>query len=239
MRPSSLLFLLATTLLLVPGCATATPTAQAAAQLTVHGSARVSLPADQARLNLAVVTTAPTAKAALAANSRGLAAVEAALQKAGLPSSDYRTGNFEIRPDWSPRPRDAAPDWRSAIIGYTVRNSLRVTTGQLERLGTLIEAGVAAGANAVDGLVFDLADASAAKTAAIAEATADANGQAKAAAAAAGVRLGPVRAIEVAPGPEPAPVRLMRMAAEAAAPPLSPGEVQVSAQVTVVYEILE
>ena len=234
MRPVPGLLPLLFIFVLFPFRAAAAPP-EAMPHLTVHGIAQVSLPADQARLNLAVVTHAATSKAALAANSRSLAAVEAALHKAGLAASEYRTGRFEIRPDWAPHPRDAGPEWRPAITGYTVSNSLQITTGKLDRLGALIEAGVAAGVNSVDSLVFDLADPAAGRAEAIARATRNARDEAQAAASAAGVRLGAIGSIEVEPGAESAPQRMLRVAAAEPVPPLSPGEVTIRAGVTMVY----
>ncbi len=206
-------------------------------QMTVHGSAQVSRPADQAQFNMAVVTTAPTAEAALEANSSRLAAVEKALLQAGLESGEYRTGHFEIRPQWTPRPRNAGPDWQPAIAGYTVSNSLHLTTAKLARVGALIQAGIEAGANSIDGLNYGLADTRPARVKAIVQATANARSEAEAAAGAAGVKLGEILSLQLDPPVEEGPVRIVRMAAEAAAPPLTAGEVTVRASVTIVFTI--
>jgi uncharacterized protein len=207
------------------------------AQLTVQGSAELAFPADQAQLNMAVVTTAPTAEAALTANSSRLMAVEKALGKAGLETGEYRTGNFEIRPEWTPRPRNAGPDWQPAIAGYTVSNSLHLTTGKLPLVGALIEAGIKAGANSTSGLSYGLADVRPGRVKAIAQAIANARNEAEAAARAAGVNLGEILSMQLEPAVEVAPVRMLRMAAEPAAPPLTPGEVTVRAVVTMVFAI--
>ena len=206
-------------------------------QMTVHGSAQVSRPADQAQFNMAVVTTAPTAEAALEANSSRLAAVEKALLQAGLESGEYRTGHFEIRPQWTPRPRNAGPDWQPVIAGYTVSNSLHLTTTKLARVGALIQAGIEAGANNIDGLNYGLADARPARVKAIVQATANARSEAEAAAGAAGVKLGEILSLQLDPPVEEGPVQIVRMAAEAAAPPLTAGEVTVRARVTIVFTI--
>lgn len=206
-------------------------------QMTVHGSAQVSLPADQAQFNMAVVTTAPTADAALEANSSRLAAVEKALLQAGLESGEYRTGHFEIRPQWTPRPRNAGADWQPAIAGYTVSNSLHITTARLARVGALIQSGIESGANSIDGLSYGLADAHPARVKAIVQATANARSEAEATAGAAGLKLGPILSLQLDPPVEEGPVRIMRMAAGAAGPPLTAGEVSVRARVTIVFTI--
>ncbi len=233
-HPARLLLLLTLVLLpTLPAWAETPPPPQ----LTVHGSADLPLPADQAQLNIAVVTTAPSAAAALAANSKRLTAVEKALVGTGLEAKEYRTGHFEIRPEWTPRPREAGPDWQPAIAGYTVSNSLHLTTGKLSLVGALIEAGITAGANSINGLSYGLADVRPGRAKAITQAIANARNEAEAAARAAGVKLGEILSLQLEPAVEVAPVRMLRMAAEAAAPPLTPGEVTVRAGVTMVFAI--
>lgn len=205
-------------------------------QLTVHGQAQIEVPADQARLSLAVVSTAPDAETALTRNSKTLKLVIAALKQAGLKGDEYHTGRFEVRPEWSPRPANPAPGWQPTIRGYTVRNSLRIITGNLARLGAFIEAGTRAGANSVEGLTFDLADPAVHRALAIARATANARRDAEALAHAAGVRLGQIVSLQLdAGGYAPRP-RLAAFAAGAAVP-ITPGTVPIRAAVTLVYQI--
>ena len=205
-------------------------------QLTVHGQALLEVPADQARVNLAVVTTAASAQDALQQNSTTLKAVTAALIKAGLKPGEFRTGRFEIRPEWTLRPPKPAPGWRPSISGYTVRNSLHLTTKNLPSLGSFIEAGTKAGANSVEGLQFDLADPGAFQKQAIAQATANARREARALARAAGVRLGNILSLRLGP-PVARPQLRVAAFAQAAPVPLTPGTVPVRAEVTMVYRI--
>ena len=208
---------------------------EAAPQLSVHGQAQLEVPADQAHLSLAVVTTARTSEAALRQNSATLKAVAAALAKAGLKKGESESGRFEVRPQWTPRPANPAAGWRPAITGYTVQNSLRITTGNLQQLGAYIEAAIQAGANSVEGLSFDLADASRYRDRAIAQATRDARRDAEVLAEAAGVKLEQVVSAQLDSGGYVQP-RMMAFA-KASAVPLTPGTVSVSAGVTLVYRI--
>jgi len=205
--------------------------------LTVRGEARLEIPADQARLSLAVISTADEAESALQKNSARLRAVEKELAVAGLEKNEYHTGQFAIRPDWSPRPRDAKPDWKPDIVGYTVTNSIEVKTTRLTAVGRLIEAAARAGADNIQNLTFDLADPASHRNMAIAAATKNARGEALALAAAADVRLGPVLSLNLEPAGTPPQPHVMRMAAEAATVPITPGNVEVRAGVTMVYRI--
>lgn len=206
-------------------------------QLTVHGQARLEVPADQARLSLAVVSSATTAEAALTKNNAAMKKVAAALAKAGLKPREYHTGRFEVRPEWTPSPPNPAPDWRPAITGYTVRNSLRITTLNLKRLGTFIETGVQAGADNVEGLIFDLANPAPYRVQAIAQATANAQGDARELAHAAGVTLGKILSLRLAQSGYLPQLRVATFAKRASTVPISPGTVEVQAEVTIVYQI--
>jgi uncharacterized protein YggE len=209
-------------------------------KLTLRGEARLDKPADRLWLRVGVVTEDPAASAALEENSRRMEAVIKALKKAGLAEKEYETGRFSVRPVYSRRPRNAGPEWRPQITGYEVTNSLSVRTKKLERAGRLIEAANGAGANSID-INFDLADPRIHRDEAIATATANARSDAATLAEAAGVRLMRLLTINLDNAgwrpPTPKMARGMAMAEAAAAPPIRPGEVTVSAAVTLVYEI--
>ncbi len=210
--------------------------------LTVRGDAELHKPADQLRIRIAVVTEATLAAAALDDNTKRMRAVVEALEKAGLAADDYETGHFSLRPKYSRRPRGGDPEWQPQIVGYEVTNSLSVKTKKLGLAGTLIEAANRAGANAIDSINFDLADPRIHRGEAITTAATNARSDAAVLARAADVRL--VRVISVtldqASWQPPPPMMMARaegLAAEAAAPPIQPGDVTVVAGVTIVYEI--
>src|SRR5690606_27441056 len=94
----------------------------------------------------------------LGLNSKKMDGIIGALKKIGLKNDEYQTSRFDIQPQWSPRPKQAPTDWRPRVVGYTVSNQLTIRTGQLELVGQLIEGAVAAGANEVGSIYFDLAD---------------------------------------------------------------------------------
>ena len=210
-------------------------------RLTVAGEATLNVAADRMQVNISVVTEADTAEGAVQHNSAKAARVEKALRQAGVARSEYQTGQFRVQPRWSPRPRDAAQDWRPHIVGYTVTNQLRVQSPKLALAAKLIEAGIKAGADNIDALHFDLADPSAHRTAAIEKATANAIAAALALARAAGVKLDRILDIRLdGAAPRPQTVRMASFAESAMAMdtvPISPGDVSVHASVTVTYGI--
>jgi len=214
------------------------------ARLTVRGEAVIEVPADQLRMDIGVVTDGQTAQAALDRNTVEMERVVEALAAAGLSAAEYRTGQFQIQPQRAPRPRDAEPDWRPRIAGYTVTNRLSIKTTKIDLAGRLIGVASSAGANTIDAIVFDLADPRSHRAAAIAAATTNAIADATALAEASAVRL--VRTLSLAldeASAIPRPMRAMAlgegmaMGIAAAEPPITPGDVTVRAGVSVVYEI--
>ncbi len=212
------------------------------AKLTVRGDAQLHKPADQLRLNVGVVTEATQAGEALQENSRRMVDVVEALEEVGLTKGEYETGQFNLQPQYSRRPRQAGPEWRPQIISYQVTNTLSIKTKRLDLAGELIEAANQAGANSIGAIGFDLADPRTHRAEAIAAAAANALADAHSLADAASVQL--VRIITITLD-EPAhwqPIRTMAAreglaAAAAPPPPIIPGKITVRAGVTVIYEI--
>ena len=112
-------------------------------------------------------------------------------------------------------------------------------TGALDLVGPLIDAAIAAGANRVNSLDFNLRDDTRARNDAITKAAKDAQAQGQALAAL-GLKLGPIINATTMSGERPQPVRLIRAAAMSAmstATPVQPAEVTVPATVSLTYQI--
>ena len=108
-----------------------------------------------------------------------------------------------------------------------------------QRLGSVLDAAGASGATSMAGLRFDLKDRAAAEREALTQAVRDAMARARALAAGASVALGPIQRIDEAAEVQP-PMPFQTMKVEmAAAPqtPISPGEVEIRATVTVTVRI--
>ncbi|HEX5708896.1 MAG TPA: SIMPL domain-containing protein, partial [Pyrinomonadaceae bacterium] len=121
------------------------------------------------------------------------------------------------------------------------RNSVLVTTGDLARVGAIIDAASRAGANNIDGLAFTLRRDRPARSQAINEAVRDALAKAGDIASALGGRV--VRIVEVQESGTyrpPVPVEYTRITAQDASAPATPilvGSLDVRAQVQLVAEI--
>ena len=208
-------------------------------RLTVRGEAELERPADQVQMSIGVVTEGNEAGDALKENNRIMKDVVQAIEKAGLSKDDYETGQFRIRPQYSRRPRQPDPEWKPQIIGYQVVNSVTVKTQKLDLTGKVIQSANEAGANTVEVMGFSLADQRKYRAEAIREATQNAKADAEALADAAGVKLERIITINLdqAPMQPMAMHRAARAEADTGAPPIEPGDVTITANVTIVYEI--
>jgi uncharacterized protein len=218
---------------------------QELSKLQVRGEALLEVPADEVRLSIGVSIAGKTADVVLQQNSWILKQVETALREAGLEAGEYSTGRFSLQPNWSPRPRNAEPNWQPEIVGYTAVNTLQLRSRKLELVGRWIEVAGKAGANEIGQIVFALADPRQHREAALREATANALADARALADAAGVKLVRILQLQLDPaGPAPILVRheqamVRTMAAEMAPPIVAPNDLQVQAGVSITWLIAD
>lgn len=203
--------------------------------IRVQGTGGVDAKPDQAVILAAVVDQEATAGAALEANSAAMRRVLAKLAELAVADSDIQTRSFTVTPIFERRERGTVTP---RIIGYRVTNRVAVKVRDLDRLGAMLDAVVAAGADRLDGIRFSIAEPERLADAARREAMADARRKAEIYAKAAGVRVG--RVLDIAEHgvgiPPPIRLRFAEMSVRAAVP-IAPGEQRVSATVTVVYEI--
>ncbi len=198
--------------------------------MTGHGEARGR--PDIAQIQAGVTTIAPTAAAALAANNSRMNAVFAALKKLGVPDRNVQTSGFSVFPQYT----DGNNNNLRRLNGYQVSNTVSVKLEDIGRTGPALDALVAAGANQMNGISFDIAKPEPLLDQARADAVADARHRAAVYAKAAGISLGSIQSIsEHGASAPPRPMYRMAMMADAA--PVAPGEQTLSADVTMVWEI--
>lgn len=212
---------------------TAPPPQPAARTVTVTGSGEVSVRPDLASIGAGIVTEASSAAQALAANSQAMAAVFKSLDEMGIDRSDVQTSEFSVNPVYD-QPRD--PNGAPIMRGYQVSNRISVLVRQPDRLGTVLDRLVAAGANRMEGIQFSVGEPEPLLDKARQAAVADAQRKARLYADAAHVALGSVVSISEQPEGIPPP-RPMFMKAMAEAVPVATGEQKLTAGVTLVLEL--
>ncbi|HYW13202.1 MAG TPA: SIMPL domain-containing protein [Longimicrobium sp.] len=206
-------------------------------RVTGVGEARAK--PDQAIGDFGVETLAATAQQAAAENAQRMQRVIEALVRAGVPRDRIETRDYNVYPDYDPQPRPDTSEPR--IRGYRVSNTVSVTLDDIERVGTVIDAALGAGANRVNGVRFGLRDPQAFRQRAIDDAVRRARSDGEALANALGLSLGMVREAYTADVGTVQPVMMERLqmsdAAANMATPINPGEQTVRATVVVVYAI--
>jgi uncharacterized protein YggE len=223
--------------------------------LTVSAEGKSLRTPDLAVFNAGVTTQGKTAAEALGANSTAMARVIAALKRAGIAERDIQTSNLSINPVYSDPNRDAEiaartsgrpyvpPEQRApVIVGYQATNSVSVRQRRLDDFGRVIDTLVSAGANQVNGPSFQMDDPDPALDEARLEAMKTARARADLYARAAGLRVVRILSISESSGYYgPPPMAFARIASASAPPPppapIQPGEVQLTANVTVLYEL--
>ena len=204
--------------------------------LSVSGEGEVRAAPDQSSLSAGVTTGAATAAQALAANSHAMNAVFATLKRLGIPDKDIQTSNFSLSPQYQVcKPGMTCPQ---RIVGYQVSNNVNVIVEDLDKTGPVLDALVSSGSNQIGGIDFSIHDTKSLLRVAREAAVKDAVDHAQTYAKAAGVTLGPILSIQEGGGEPPRPVyRAMAMMANAAPPPVAGGELSVSANVTITWQI--
>lgn len=209
--------------------------------LTVSAVGETQVSPDEATVRLGVSVQAPTARAAQDQVNRTAGAILEAVRRLGIPAERIQTSELNLGPVYGQDDRPEANVREPRIVGYQASNVVSVQVEQLDKVGPVIDAGLAAGANRLEGVMFGLREDRKARADALARAVEEARSKAEALARALEVRL--VRIVEVAEGGlqvSPPPfMKSGRMAMETAMAdtPVSAGQVGVAATVTVRWEI--
>ncbi|MBI4731523.1 MAG: SIMPL domain-containing protein [Chloroflexi bacterium] len=210
------------------------PAASASSRsLSVSGTGTVYLTPDIAYLYVGVHTEDADIAVAVERNNTRAQALVDALIASGVSSEDIQTSNFSV---WS---YDEYDDTGMRFTNYSVDNSVYITVRDLSQLGTLLNTAVAAGANNINSIQFDVADKTAALEEARRLAMENANALADELAQTAGVSVGEIQTIAYTDY-YPSPYYGMGGGgAEApnASVPIQPGQMQVSVTVSVTYGI--
>lgn len=210
--------------------------------LSVSGTGEARVTPDVATVRLGVLAQAETARAAQDEVSRTAAAILEAIRKLGVPQEQIQTSELSLNPVYGQQPPDRSGLQEPRIVGYQATNVVSVRLEDLSKVGPVIDAGLGAGANRLDGLFFGLKDEGPARAAALTAAVGEARTKAEALARAAGVKLGEL--VEITEGgvnvftPTFQKARGVAMEAMAMADtPVESGQVSVDASVTLRYRI--
>jgi uncharacterized protein YggE len=221
-----------------PAAATVPPseppasTSQNGGTITVSATGTVRVDPDTAVVNLGVQANAATSGEAMDQLNASSTALTEALVAAGVAEEDIQTSGLNLWP---------TTDDRGEVNGYQASLSVNVTVRDIEAVGPTIDAAQQAAGEAftLGGVTFSFADPEAVLEQARVNAVELARTKAEQYASALGVTLGDVVSLSELSSPQPLVFASDANFAEAAAagPAISPGQLDLTVNVTVTYAI--
>ncbi len=202
--------------------------------ITVSGTGTISAPADTASIYVIVETSSPDAAQAASDNAAISQKVWDAAMAAGAADQGITTTSYNLYPETNQQKKSTV---------YRVQNSMKVTVRDLKKTGAVTDAALKAGATRIGQVQFTLENAEPYKARAIQAAVQDAKSKADAIAAGLGCTITGVRSVSVgdvrtsAPQPQYRMLNASLAAGGDNATNLTPGDQDITGNVTIVYEI--
>lgn len=201
------------------------------------GTGKVSATPDIAMIDASIVTQATDSKTAQDQNSTKSNAISAFLKSQGVNDKDIKTSNYNIYPQQKYPVNGGSP----TITGYQVTQSYEIKVRDLTKVSTILSGLVTAGANQVNNLGLQIENPDALKDQARQKAIDDAKAKASALEKQVGISLGKIVNFQENTGGYPIPMyandKVGMGMGGAAVPSISPGETDVTDDVTITYQI--
>lgn len=214
------------------GAAWGRPATSAGGTISVSGSGTVHGTPDTLSFDVGVQETASTATAALEADNARVTALIKALVNGGLPREDLATSGLSLNPN---------TNQYGVVTGFSVSNTLTVTTHKLGRAGAVLDAAAHAVGNGIqiNGITLSISNQSHLLAMARARAMANAHATASQLATGGHATLGAI--VRVTDQENSAPIVYptygFYKAAAATSVPIESGRQALNVQVTVVYQL--
>lgn len=201
-------------------------------RVSVTGSASISVPSDRARIRLAVETEGPSAAEAADRNARLMDAIIRAVRPVAGTDATIATAGYRLFPRYT---SDRSVPGGQRITGYQATNTISVTLTDVERMSSVVDAALGAGANRIEDLSFFASDTEPARLEAIALATRRARNEAEVVARTLGLDvLGP-ESVSISRSAPPSPMRGMVAMEAAVATPMEAADQAVMVTVNITW----
>jgi uncharacterized protein len=127
-------------------------------KMTVQGTGKIEVTADQFQVNIGVQTIDKTVENAMNNNTVKMKKIEKVLADTGIQKIEYKTSGFSLSPVFSQRPKNADQNWKRKIVGYQVNNAYQIKSTNMAIIGELLQKTATAGANNIGDITFGLSD---------------------------------------------------------------------------------
>ncbi|MCL5069747.1 MAG: SIMPL domain-containing protein [Actinobacteria bacterium] len=226
----------------IPGI-TPTANSESASQIlentiSVSGAGDIKIVPDQVVADIGIVTEKPTTQDAVNTNSTISNKVIDAIKKINAANMTIQTVGYNLTPLYDYSNQNQPPK----LYAYQVASTVRVKTTDIGKIGEIIATATQSGATNISSVGFDLTDSTRKKAVndALAIATKDATDKANAIAQSMGLKIDKISYVTESGVSVPGPI--ISLQAESAAkagavnpPPILPTEVEVMANITVVF----
>ncbi len=194
--------------------------------IIVYGSGQVDAPPDIAKALIGVETTSEKISEAQNKNAMSISSVVTTLRKMGIKAENIQTVEYRIDEDYS------FENNKKVFLGYKVTHRLAVVIEPVQKTGEILDAAVAAGANIISGISFEVKQPDVYYNKALTEAIEE--GREKALTIAKAMRVSlphvPHQLIERGSSPPSA-----RMLTDYQGTQIQPGQLTITAQITLIY----
>ncbi|WP_174300462.1 SIMPL domain-containing protein [Caulobacter sp. S45] len=205
-----------------------------ATTLNLSADGEVRVRPDLAVIDFGVQAEGTTAAAAFAEARRRMTAMVSTLRGQGVADEDVQTAQLNLQAQYA----DAEGRGPRRLTGYEASNTVSVRLHDLARVGAVVDALVSSGANTVNGISFQLADAEAAGDEARRRAVKALQAKAELYAQATGYRLQRLVSLSDGGGYAGSPrIVFAKRAMAQATTPIAAGELTVSASLSAQYEL--
>ena len=204
-----------------------------ASTLSVSGSGESKAKPDTAFLSIGVTTRGKTASEAVNANAASAQKLIDALIRAGIIEKDIQTNNVSVNPIFKRTPQ--IDNLENTIVGYEASNYLSATIHKVSDVGHIIDIVASTGNYTINGLNFSLEKQETFQEEALKKAVADAHRKADVVANAANTSITGIKKI-IVDNSSGGFFESAKASADFATPVL-PGDVTVSASVSIEYFI--
>ena len=224
--------------LATPPSTTSTPASQQGILLAIEAEGHVQRAADIARIGTGVSSQAADTPATMRQNAEKMRKMLEALKKAGIAEHDIQTSNISLSPQYHYR-ENQPPQ----VTGFQANNSVQVKVRELEKLGSIMDILVRAGANELHAPAFELDKPEDARDEARSRALTEARRRAERYASELGLKVR--RIVSIDEGQQlagmPAPMMMSARSAKAeafdASTPVAVGENDIRVRLAVVFEL--
>jgi uncharacterized protein YggE len=205
-------------------------------QISASGSGLVHVVPDIAYIYIGVRSEGKTVADALKKNNQSAKDIKDALVAQKVAEKDIQTSSFSIYQQQFNAAGQSVPTF------YVVENTVYVTIRNLDGIGTILDLVANAGANSINGVYFDLSNKASAQEQARQMAIEEAKKQAGQIASLTGIKLGKLMSINVYTSGAPYIMEGKGGGGSAMAGssvPVSTGQMPITADANLVYEILQ